>query len=76
MPVEPHDGVKKVNRNVTYVDAAGKLRPAVITALGAGDAVTLRIGWSGETHADVALMVAHDNLDVWYGSSRRHFPHS
>ncbi len=76
MGAEPHDGRKKVNHTCTYVDSGGDLRPGIITSLGAGDAVTLRIGRSGETHADVALMVNVDNTDVWYGSSRRHFLHS
>jgi len=73
MSVAPHSGLKQINRTVTYVDAAGGLRPAIITALGVGDAVDLRVGRHGETYANVPLMTATTDLSCWYGTSRRHF---
>lgn len=51
----------------------GRLKPAVITALGAGEAVDLRVGRGGEVYSDVPLMTASTDIDCWYGTSRRHF---
>ncbi len=51
---------------------ANRLRPAVITALGAGDLVDLRVGHHTETYDDVDLLADPDDVDVWYRSSRRH----
>lgn len=73
MSVAPHPGLKQINRSVTYVTAAGKQRPAIITALGAGDLVDLRVGHHGETYASVPLMTAVTDVSCWYGTSRRHF---
>ncbi len=66
-------GEKKVNRTVTYVTAAGKLRPAIITALGAGNLVDIRIGRHGETYAGVGLMTVYSDVSVWYYATRRRF---
>jgi hypothetical protein len=41
--------LKTVNGNAAYV----KRRPAVITALGAGELVTIRVRHHGETYANV-----------------------
>jgi hypothetical protein len=41
----------KVNRTVHYRTAAGKWRPAVITAVTDSDTATLRVGRHGETYA-------------------------
>ncbi len=51
---------------------ANRLRPAVITALGAGDLVDLRVGHHSETFDDVDLLADPDDTDVWYNTSRRH----
>ena len=51
---------------------ANRLRPAVITALGAGDLVDLRVGHHAETYTDIDLLADPDDVDVWYRSSRRH----
>lgn len=53
--------VKKVNRHCAYLQqktvngnaAYVKRRPAIITALGAGELVTIRVRHSGETYANV-----------------------
>lgn len=53
--------VRKVNRHVAYLQqktvngntAYVKRRPAVITALGAGELVTIRVRHHGETYANV-----------------------
>lgn len=53
--------VKKVNRHCTYLQQKTvggntqyvKRRPAVITALGIGNLVNLRVRRSGETYANV-----------------------
>lgn len=66
----------RVNRTVTYVNAAGKLKPAIVTALGAADAVDVRIGHHSETYADAPLMTNSDDASVWYPGSRRKYPHS
>lgn len=58
--------VAKVNRHVAVLtEINGKLRrrPAVITSLGAGGAVTCRVGHHGETYADVSRQV--DPFDAW-----------
>ncbi len=52
--------------------ASGRLRPAVITALGAGDLVDLRVGQHAETYTDIDLLADPDDTDVWYRTSRRH----
>lgn len=72
MPVAPHTGVRKVNRTVTYIDAAGRHRPAIITALGAGNLVNLRVGHHGETYSNVDHISAVTDTDVWYFGARRH----
>lgn len=41
----------KVNRTVRYRTAAGKWKPAVITAVTDADTATLRVGHHGETYA-------------------------
>lgn len=64
----------KVNRTVTYVNADGKLRPGIVTALGAGNQVNVRVGHHSETYADADLMVNVENTEVWYPSSRRKYP--
>lgn len=69
-------GEKVVNRTCIYVTASGKLRPAIITALGAGDLVDLRVGHHSETYTNAALMVNTDDLSVWYYATRRRFVHS
>ena len=51
---------------------ANRLRPAVITALGAGDLVDLRVGQHAETYTDIDLLAVSTDTDVWYKSSRRH----
>ncbi len=51
---------------------ANRLRPAVITALGAGDLVDLRVGQHAETYTDIDLLAASSDTDVWYNTSRRH----
>jgi hypothetical protein len=51
----------------------GELKPAVITALGGGTNVDLRVGHHGETRAGAILMFDRNETDVWYGSSRKHF---
>ncbi len=51
---------------------ANRLRPAVITALGAGDLVDLRVGQHAETYSDIDLLAASSDTDVWYNTSRRH----
>jgi hypothetical protein len=66
----------RVNRTVTYVNAAGKLRPAIVTALGAGDQVSVRVGHHSETYVDADLMTNSDDVSVWYPGSRRKYPHS
>ena len=66
----------RVNRTVTYVTAAGKLKPAIVTAIGVADAVDVRIGHHGETYADAPLMVNSDSVSCWYPVSRRKFLHS
>lgn len=43
----------KVNKHVTYFDAACKPRPATITGVTSGTVVDVRIGHSGETHAGI-----------------------
>lgn len=47
---------KTVNGNTAYV----KRRPAVITALGVGQLVTVRVRHHGETYANVARKVDPD----------------
>ena len=69
-------GEKEVNRTCVYVDSTGRLRPGVITALGAGDLVDLRVGHHGETYSAVPLMVNSDDVSVWYYATRRRFVHS
>lgn len=69
-------GERKVGRLVHYVTSGGKVRPAVITSLGAGNLVDLRVGRHGETYSGIDLMVNSDDVNVWYAGSRRRFPHS
>lgn len=69
-------GEKVINRTVTYVTSTGALKPAIITGLGAGDLVNLRIGHHGETYTDVPLMANTDDVSVWYYATRRRFLHS
>jgi len=53
--------VRKVNRHCAYIQQETvdgnttyvKRRPAIITALGAGELVNIRIGHSGETFTNV-----------------------
>jgi hypothetical protein len=47
---------RKVNRHVSVRTTAGKVRPAVITAVGAGTNVDCRVGHLAETFT---------NLPVW-----------
>ena len=54
----------------------GHAKPAIVTALGAGDQVDVRIGHHGETYADADLMVNSDDVSVWYPGSRRQYPPS
>ena len=49
--------IRKVNRHVQVLHRLSatmiKVRPGTITALGAGELVTVRIGHSGETFANI-----------------------
>ena len=72
MPAAPHTGVRKVNRTVTYIDSAGSIRPAIITGLGAGNLVNLRVGHHGETYSNVDHITAVTQTGRWYFGARRH----
>ena len=72
MPAAPHTGVRQVNRTVIYVRADGNMVPAVITALGAGNLVDLRVGQHGETYSDVDHMANRNDTNVWFFGSRAH----
>jgi len=67
-------GERVIGRTCTYVRADSRYVPAVITALGAGSDVDLRIGHhTGDTstdHADVAEMTSPEETDVWLPGSR------
>ncbi len=69
-------GEKVVDRNVVFVTSGGRVRPAVITSLGTGDQVDLRVGHHSETYADANLMVNSDDVNVWYYVTRRRYVHS
>jgi hypothetical protein len=54
----------KIGRHVTYVTAAGKPRPATITAV-AGNVLGLRVGRHGETYASIGKRVNANDTNVW-----------
>ena len=53
MPSEYVIDLRAVNRTCSYI-ASGKIKPAVMTAVGGGTQVNLRIGHSGGTVAAVS----------------------
>ncbi len=71
------DGERVVGRTCTYVRADGRYVPGVITSLGAGDDVDLRVGHhTGDAdtdHADVAEMTSPEQTDVWLPGSRHRY---
>ena len=71
------DGEKVVGRTCHYVRSDGHVVPAVITALGAGDAVNItvfpRARAIPETYTDAPLMVNQDDVSCWYAGSRRRY---
>ena len=73
MVAKPHDGVRVVDKVVHYVRADGRSVLARIDALRAGDNVDLEVlPRKTEAFANIGLLVAADDTDVWYKSSRRH----
>lgn len=67
-------GERKVNRTCTYVRADGTLRPAIITALGAGTAVDVRVGHHGEVYTNVPEQTTRTDTGVWRPGSENRYP--
>jgi hypothetical protein len=64
-------GERKVNRTCTYVRTDGRFVPGIITALGAGSSVDLRVGHTvGDTHSAIDEMSDPSDNDVWLPGSR------
>lgn len=73
----PKPGERKVNRTATYVRADGRYVPAIITGLGAGAIVDLRVGHTGgDAFTSVGEMIAADDVSVWLPGSRRRYPNT
>ena len=52
----PNQWKRKVNRHVSYRTAGGRRRPGIITSVGAGSAVNLRVGHHAvpETYTNIS----------------------
>lgn len=64
----------KVGFHVTYIDAAGRHRPATVTKVWSSvedpAALDLRIGYHGETYENVPMRAYRNHTDCWFQVGR------
>lgn len=58
----------KINKHVTWITAAGKKKPATITAVTNSTTVNLRIVHTGGTVANAVKKSADHQVSVWHNT--------